>query len=626
MSSLLAKESALRKAVSIVGVSTIVVSGSIVGSLVIDTRHASAAPLCSGVYSTASTSTDCQFADGVTHVTFDVFGAKGADGLPGAGGTGDGGVAGEGAHATYTAILQSNAEVIQVNVGQNGNDDAGGTHPRGDASGGDGGLNSGFASDTAGGGGSASDVRYGTFTLAESYVIAGGGGGGGGGAGSGGVGADGGGAFGTTAFGGDGGANGGGSLAESGGADGADGGDGGLRTGIGNHGGGGGGGSGASDTVGGSGGGGGQHSMSGSAGSGGTNGTNGTNASLTSATGGGFGGHGTTDGNGGDGSDSDVVGVGLGGGGGGGKFGGGAGGNGNMSSSQGTGGGGGAGSSYVDVSHDFAYGMAGESAAPKVVISAITSNAPSPTLTVGDSFAYTPTLVGYTGAGVDIPLAPTFSSTTLPAGLTLNTSTGAISGTVTTPGTTTVTLTATAVAALSNRVSKQEITFAVSAATTTTTATTSSTTTSTTTTTAPSTTTTTAVVQPSVGFGSSKSNSISTSPGSTVSVSGNGYQVGTTVTLTLHSTPVVLGTAVVNSSGVFSKSIKIPSDATLGAHTLVIAGTNSSGSATSATLNVKLSALASTGSSSLKVLLPLGVLLVGAGSTLVYLTRRLRQS
>ena len=95
---------------------------------------------------------------GVTTATFDLFGAQG-----GGGGTnqGVGGAGGLGGNARVTIPVVPGT-VYQINVG-----------------GGGGGIGAG--SSLGGGGGGASDVRVGTFTLAERIVVAGGGGGGGGG-------------------------------------------------------------------------------------------------------------------------------------------------------------------------------------------------------------------------------------------------------------------------------------------------------------------------------------------------------------------------------------------------------------------------------------------------------------
>jgi hypothetical protein len=108
--------------------------------------------------------------DGVTQATFDVFGAQGGSG---GGSGGQGGFGGE-AKATFSNLQPSSQ--LQVNVGgsgQAGPDNAGGA----------GGINGGEFGGAfrGGGGGGASDVRLGSFALADRIIVGGGGGGGGGG-------------------------------------------------------------------------------------------------------------------------------------------------------------------------------------------------------------------------------------------------------------------------------------------------------------------------------------------------------------------------------------------------------------------------------------------------------------
>src|SRR3954452_21870015 len=62
-------------------------------------------------------------------------------------------------------------------------------------------------------------------------------------------------------------------------------------------------------------------------------------------------------------------------------------------------------------------------------------------------------------------------------------------------------------------------------------------------------------------------------PGQTITDSGTGYQPNETVTITLHSDPVVLGTATGDSSGAWSTQVMIPSDTSLGTHTITAIGT-----------------------------------------------------
>jgi 5'-nucleotidase len=63
-------------------------------------------------------------------------------------------------------------------------------------------------------------------------------------------------------------------------------------------------------------------------------------------------------------------------------------------------------------------------------------------------------------------------------------------------------------------------------------------------------------------------------PGGSVTVTDQGWQPDSTVDLSLHSTPVALGTATTGDDGSFSKTVTIPADTTLGVHTIEITGTD----------------------------------------------------
>ncbi len=67
-------------------------------------------------------------------------------------------------------------------------------------------------------------------------------------------------------------------------------------------------------------------------------------------------------------------------------------------------------------------------------------------------------------------------------------------------------------------------------------------------------------------------------PGQEITVSGGGFAANTELTITFFSTPVVLGTARSDVAGQFSnKSVRIPSDATVGPHRIVVSGLGPSG-------------------------------------------------
>lgn len=69
------------------------------------------------------------------------------------------------------------------------------------------------------------------------------------------------------------------------------------------------------------------------------------------------------------------------------------------------------------------------------------------------------------------------------------------------------------------------------------------------------------------------SNSSSTTPGGSLLVTGSNFVPDEGITLTLHSTPVILGTTTATGSGTFSVTVTIPSDTTPGTHTILASGT-----------------------------------------------------
>jgi hypothetical protein len=69
----------------------------------------------------------------------------------------------------------------------------------------------------------------------------------------------------------------------------------------------------------------------------------------------------------------------------------------------------------------------------------------------------------------------------------------------------------------------------------------------------------------------------SAAAGSSVSVSGHGFDPDSTATVTMHSTPVKLGTVIVDSDGNFERDFRLPSDVPGGIHHIEISGTDPSG-------------------------------------------------
>ena len=114
----------------------------------------------------------------------------------------------------------------------------------------------------------------------------------------------------------------------------------------------------------------------------------------------------------------------------------------------------------------------------------------------------------------------------------------------------------------------------------------------------------------------------------TITVSGAGWLPGSTVTITLQSTPLTLGTAQVAADGTFSATVQIPCDVTPGQHTVTGSGTGSDGlpHSVSAALSVDpcgTHALAITGGSSIPYAgIAVGLILGGTVLTIGFRRRR----
>ena len=86
--------------------------------------------------------------------------------------------------------------------------------------------------------------------------------------------------------------------------------------------------------------------------------------------------------------------------------------------------------------------------------------------------------------------------------------------------------------------------------------------------------------------------------GSTITVSGTGYQPDSDITVWLYSTPIQLGASVTNAAGEFTTYITVPADVSLGAHTLSIEGVTANGTNTTRigiTVSLPVTALPTTG-------------------------------
>ena len=161
--------------------------------------------------------------------------------------------------------------------------------------------------------------------------------------------------------------------------------------------------------------------------------------------------------------------------------------------------------------------------------------------------------------------------------------------------TTTTTSTTTSTTSTSTTSTSSTSTTSTSSTTTSTTkppTTTSSTTTSTTKppTTTSSTTTSTTVPAPttttSAGSGGGTVTPAVATPGGVVTVVSEGWKAGSSVSATLHSTPVSLGTLTAAIDGGVNGQFTLPSDTAVGAHTIELTGTDPQDAARTVTLNV----------------------------------------
>jgi hypothetical protein len=114
--------------------------------------------------------------------------------------------------------------------------------------------------------------------------------------------------------------------------------------------------------------------------------------------------------------------------------------------------------------------------------------------------------------------------------------------------------------------------------------------------------------------------------GQQVTLSGSGYLAGSTVELTVYSTPVSLGQAVVGADGTFSATVTVPKDLANGTHHLVASGVDANGNPRYLVVEITVSGgtasgLAYTGFSALPYA-GAGVLALLAGGGLLVASRR----
>jgi hypothetical protein len=103
------------------------------------------------------------------------------------------------------------------------------------------------------------------------------------------------------------------------------------------------------------------------------------------------------------------------------------------------------------------------------------------------------------------------------------------------------------------------------------------------------------------------------------------------ITLTLHSTPVVLGTTTASATGTFSTTVTIPSNTTPGAHQIIATGTTGDSAITDITVTgATISTATTTGSglaftgADIAIVSAVGAIALGLGGLLVLTARRRR--
>ncbi len=115
-------------------------------------------------------------------------------------------------------------------------------------------------------------------------------------------------------------------------------------------------------------------------------------------------------------------------------------------------------------------------------------------------------------------------------------------------------------------------------------------------------------------------------PGSAVRVGAGGFKALSSVTITLHSEPVVLASTAADGTGYVDATVTIPADTPAGAHEIQLTGIDPSGAALTLTGSITVTggasgSLAHTGAAILTLGL-LGVTLLGTGALLSRARRR----
>jgi LPXTG-motif cell wall-anchored protein len=84
-------------------------------------------------------------------------------------------------------------------------------------------------------------------------------------------------------------------------------------------------------------------------------------------------------------------------------------------------------------------------------------------------------------------------------------------------------------------------------------------------------------------------------PGEDLEVTGNGWKPDSSVDLTLNSDPVDLGSAEVDETGSFSKTVTIPADTPPGLHTITVTGVDPEGATRTTAVEVTVVSATPTG-------------------------------
>lgn len=114
--------------------------------------------------------------------------------------------------------------------------------------------------------------------------------------------------------------------------------------------------------------------------------------------------------------------------------------------------------------------------------------------------------------------------------------------------------------------------------------------------------------------------------GASVSITSDGWQANSDVTIVLHSTPVTLATVTADGNGVVDTSVVIPSGTAAGAHTIELTGTDPSGAPRTVSTDITVgsgggSSLPRTGAA-IGALLGVAAILFVAGTALSRARRR----